>query len=342
MIGIFVPIFLLTSGFSLTEVFVFYIIVNLAYAVAAVPAAHLDAKIGFKHVIMLSMPLPIIFFSVLNSIQTNGFPLWALALIFGIHSGLFWTSYHTDFATVSDGKHLDKEVGFVKFAIKISGVFGPVIGGFIIAVFGFTPLLWTVVILLALSLVPLFFSKDIHSKTKISLKKAFKGKRIRDWVALAASGFENNVASVIWPIFIFFSVASSFELVGFVTTVSLIFSLIFIIITGKLADKHRNAVMKFGAISNAVVWIGKLFATTVPFVFVTDSLHGATNTMMTVPFEAKTYNNAAKQGVLEYVLFRATAVGVGGALIFVIMLFVTELTHAFWMGAASSLLFILL
>ncbi len=341
MIGIFIPIYLLTLGFSLTEVFVYYIIYNLVYSLAAIPAAHLDAKIGFKHTIMLATPILILFFILLTNIETSGFPLWALGIIVGIHSGLFWTSYHTDFATVSDGKHLDKEVGFVKFAIKISGVMGPVIGGAIIATFGFNPLLWIVVILLALSVVPLFFSKDVHSSSNISIRRAFKGKKVKDWIALAASGLEDSVAGVLWPIFIFFTVISSFETVGLVTSVSLVISLMFIIVTGKLADKHRNIVMRVGSITNAIVWGLKAFATSVSMVFVTDSLHGATKTLMSVPFEAKTYKNAERQGVIEYVLFRAIAVGIGSAALFVVMLFVTDITTSFWLGAGSSLLFLM-
>ncbi|NQV12089.1 MFS transporter [Candidatus Uhrbacteria bacterium] len=341
MIGIFIPIYLITLGYSLSAVLIFYIVRQAVYWVASFPAAYLDARFDFKHTMLISMPFLVIFFSLLATLQTMSWPLWVLAVASGIELGIFWTSYHTDFALMSDGKSLGKEVGFVQFCTKISNVAGPLAGGILISMFGFTMVLVIVNLLLVISILPLFISKDIHSKVKISFKNTFFGKGWKDYIALAASGFEAGVAGVIWPIFIFFYVVSDFTTVGLVTTVSLAFSIIAVVMAAELADKHRDLIMRLGAWMHAIVWGLKAFVVSAGHVFVSDSFHGTSRTLMMVPFNAKMYNKAGRVDALQYVLFRASAISFGAIILYVAMLFVVDLTTSFWLAGAASLLLLL-
>ncbi len=334
MIGIFIPIYLLTLGYSLKAVLVFFIIRQVVYALASFPTAILDAKFGFKHSILISMPFFIALLSMLATLETMSWPLWILAVLSGIQLAIFWTSYHTDFALVADGKDMGKEVGFVKFVTKASNVVGPLLGGFLIALIGFTNVFVIVNVLLLVSVVPLFFSKDTHSKSKVSIKKTFTGKGWKDYFALSAYGMESAVAGVIWPVFIFFYIVSDFTTVGLITTVSLSFSLVAVIVAAALADKHYNLVIRFGAITHTIIWGLKAFVTSAGQVFFADSFHGSSRSMLSVPFDAKMYKEAGRGDTLQYVLFRATA-------LFVAMIFIADLTSSFWMAGAASLIFLL-
>jgi hypothetical protein len=341
MIGIFIPIYLLTLGYSLKAVLIFFIIRQVVYALASFPTALLDARFGFKHAILISMPFFIAFLSMLATLETMAWPLWILAVLSGIQLAIFWTSYHTDFALVADGKDMGKEVGFVKFISKASNVVGPLLGGFLIVLIGFTNVLIVVNILLLVSVVPLFFSKDTHSKSTLSIKKTFTGKGWKDYLALAAYGMESSVASVIWPVFIFFYIVSDFTTVGLITTVSLSFSLIAVIVAAGLADKHYNFTIRFGAITHTIIWGLKAFVTSAGQVFFADSFHGSSRSMLAVPFDAKMYKKAGRGDTLQYVLFRATAVSIGSTALFVAMIFIADLTSSFWMAGAASLIFLL-
>lgn len=341
MINIFIPIYLLKLNYSLPSVLLFYAILNLVHALFVIPAAKISSKFGFKHSILFSIPLLLFFYILLYTLEMYQWPLYLLAIIFGINNSLFWVGYHTDFARFSKMKYRGEEIGFVKIFSSIFSVAGPLIGGLILAFTSFKFLYIIVSLLLFISAIPLFFSRDIHNPTNFSIKQIFTDQKIKDYLAFIGHGIESGVGATIWPIFIFFSILNSFASLGFITTLSLFFSLIFMFIIGRFSDVRRRLVLRLGGIFNAIIWGIKTIVTTSFQVFVIDSFYGITRTMREVPFDALSYDKANKRNIVEFIVFREIVIQTGRVILFISMMFIADFVTGFIFGGGASLLYLL-
>jgi len=340
MISIFIPIYLLKLNYSLTTVFIFYAILNFSHALFVIPAAKISSKYGFKHSIFYSIPILIIFYLALYTLKQFHWPIYLLAVIFGINNALYWIGYHVDFSRFSDKKNRGKEVGTVKIVSSIFYVLGPIIGGLIITFVGFQALFATVSILLLTSAIPLFFSKDIHNPINFSIRRIFKGQSIKNTFAFIGYGIEGGAASVIWPVFIFFSILNNFTTLGLVSSLSVSFSLLFVFIIGRFSDVRRRLVLKIGSLLNTVIWGVRFFIKTTLQVFIVDSFYGISQTLIYIPFDALSYDKANKSNIVKFIMFREIVIQSGRMIFFLIMAIIATLTVGFFFGGGASLLFL--
>jgi len=339
MIVIFIPIYLLQLGYSLTAVFVFYLVLNIARVFFMVAAAKIASRRGFKHVMFYHVPFMIIFYILLYNLENYGenIPLWIPAIFLAAGSSLFWMGYHLDFAKFSNKKTRGREIGFSKIFSSIFHVAGPFIGGLILYYFSFKILFTVVSIILFFSVSPLFFSKDIHSPLTISLKSIFNKKKIKSAFAHMGFGIESSVAIVIWPIFIF-AILDSYVVLGLVSSFGLLFSLIATFIIAKFSDARRRLVLRLGAVFTALIWFLKVFITTGLQIFIVDSIHGVTRTMKYISFDALSYDKANKGGIMEHMVFREVFINFGRVVLYSILILTSDLVGGLIMGGGSSLL----
>jgi hypothetical protein len=113
LINIFVPIYLITIGYSFMTAFIFMAIGSAFHAIFSYSAAKLSARIGFKHLIMVSAPFLIIYYLLLNYItviQALGIPIVLIAAFGGTSNAFFWLGYHTDFAKSTTKKNSGKKL----------------------------------------------------------------------------------------------------------------------------------------------------------------------------------------------------------------------------------------
>jgi len=341
LVSVFVPIYLLKLNFSLSSVLFYYIAAYIIHTISIIPAAKLSAKFGFKHIILFSLPLLIIFFLLLYSLPQYNWPLPFLAIFSGLNLSLFWVGFHIDFATFSDKKHRGEEVGMIRLITSAFQAIGPIVGGLIITFLGFKSLFVTVSVVLIAAAIPLFLSKDIHTKFDFKTRNLFKGQKLTDAIALVARGMERGMGIVIWPMIIFFNILNSYTALGTITTLTLVFSLAFTFIIGKAADKKRGSVLKFGAIFNSIVWLTRTFVRTSLQVFIIDSFYGMSKTMYLIPFDASDYDKANKSNIVRYIIFRQLMVSLGLVGLFTILYFIGSLTAGPIIGAGASLLILL-
>jgi len=341
MISIFIPIYLLKLNYSLATVFIFFAVLNASHALFIIPAAKISSKYGFKHSIFYSIPILIIFYLALYTLEQFHWPIYLLAVIFGINNALYWMGYHVDFSRFSNKKNRGEEIGISRLISSVFHVLGPITGGLIITFIGFQALFATASILLLISAIPLFFSKDIHNPISFSIKGIFKGQSIKNTLVFIGHGIETGVASIIWPIFIFFSILNNFTTLGLVSSLSLSFSLFFIFMISRFSDIRRKLVLKIGSLLNAVIWGVRFFIKTTFQVFIVDSFYGISQTLISIPFNALSYDKANESNIVKFIMFREMIIQSGRVVLFLIMAIIATLIMGFFFGGAASLLYLL-
>lgn len=341
MINIFIPIYLLNLGYSLATVMVFYAIMAGAHALSVFPAAWIASKHGFKHSIFFSAPFLLVFYIMLYTLTSYGWPLPVIAVFYGMSNAFFWMGYHVDIAKFSDKKHRGKQLSVMEICTQILHVASPAIGGFVLAFSGFHTLFAVVCGLMMVSAIPLFLSKDIHEPAGVKFRDVFRRRKIRDALGFIAHGFEGGVAQVVWPIVIYFTILSSFTTLGFVHSVSLFSSLVVVWLIGKFSDINRRLVLRLSALLNILVWTARALISTTFQVFIVDGFYGISLAGRHISFNALSYDKANKDNLIVYTMFREVMINSSRSLLFVILIFLTAKYATFIIGGVSSLLLML-
>ncbi|MBD3319231.1 MFS transporter [Candidatus Woesearchaeota archaeon] len=338
MIGIFVPIYLLQLNYSLSAVIGFYAIIAATHAIMTVPAARIAAKWGFKHTIILSTPFFVIFYLMLYSLDTMRWPLWSIAVIWGIKNALFWLGYHVHFTLVAHSKQEGREIGFARIVGLGMSVLGPVIGGLILTFFGFKSLVMIAMIILAISGIPYLLTKDPHESVNYSISRIFKMDP-RNALGFIGKGMESGIGGVIWPIFVFFAIVQTYTNMGIITSLSLVFGVLFTFVIGRFSDIYRRIVLRIGGFVNAIIWGVRIVITTTFHVAIVDSLYGASQTLIYIPFTALSYDKS-RANIVEGIMRREIMLNISRAATLAILIPVTNLLGTFIMGSGASLMLI--
>lgn len=341
MISVFIPIFLMKLGYSLKVVLLFYALAYSTHFLFITPTSKIASRIGFKHCMFFSTPLLVGFYFLLYMLESHTFSPYILAVILGISNCLFWTSFHTDFSMFSKLKDRGKQVGFRKLVIQGANILGPAMGGIILTVFGFNVLFVIVSIFLLLSTTPLFFSKDIYKSTKISISNVFNKRTLRDALGNIGFGMETGANIAIWPVFVFFVIADSYTILGFVRSISFMFATFAVIASGYFTDINRRLMLRVGALFTALIWIGKAIVNTIGQVLFVDSLHGMSKMMTAIPYDALCYDKAGQKKVVEGIMFKELMATLGRTIFFLISAFILSLKGSMILASAASLLYLL-
>lgn len=342
LLAIFIPLYLLDLGYTLKSVLWMFALWSFIHLILTPLVAKCVSKYGIKHTILFSLIPLIVGYLALYSIETYSWPLWLISLLFALSSTMYWFAYHLDFSKFSNHKKRGKEIGKSKIITALFLVAGPAAGGFLATTVGFQILFLISILILMLSSIPLFMSQDVHEPIKFSLKDVFKGTKIKDFLSFFALGFESGMTLVIWPIFLYMTVLTSYKAVGLVYSVSLIVSLVAIFFVAKLTDVKRRLTLKVGAVVNSVVWIVRSFVKIPLHAYAVDSFYGASKSSVLVPFDAIAYDKANEsKDLIKFTMFRELSIHTGRTVIFLVMIPIANLVIGFYLAAGISLLYLL-
>jgi len=309
---------------------------SFVHLLSIVPAAKLSSRIGFKHMIFVSNPLLILSYLIFL-LKIN---FYYAAVLFGLHGAFFWTSYHVDFARFSRKGARGRQIGLLNIINTLFSVAGPFIGGILLVFSDFNLVFIISSVIILVSAIPFLLSKDIRYTAKFSIRKIFGREKCRNAVGFLGYGFETGIAHILWPVFIFVFILNNFALLGSVASISLLASMLFTLFVGRYTDINKNFLLKLGSLINSIVWGIRMLVSTAFQVFLIDSIAGASRMLVEIPVSAATYDNAAKSGLVEYIIFREIALFSGRVILFAGLLLMSNFIGSFFAAAGASLLFV--
>ncbi|MBI2507389.1 MFS transporter [Candidatus Woesearchaeota archaeon] len=341
MVGIFVPLYLLIElKYSLSNVILFYVIYSLAYLLFIFPSSKLVDLFSFKYITLISCPLYISYFVLLDFIPSYSWLFYLVPFLLGVADSFFWLGFHFEFAGASDYKDRGKEIGNWFNLSLFSGLVGPLMGGSLLLASGFDLLFFIVSVLIFGSAVPMFFCKYKNKRMEVKLREIFSIKFLRDGIAYFGNGGAGIVAGVFWPIFVF-SFLQGYLKLGSLATIISLFTLLFTILIGKLTDGYsRRMIVKIGTAFNCISWILKIFIKNL-FQLVGLYLFGGFSSMTAeLPFSALMYDKSKNRG--EYFIMRGFYFSLGRIVILLLVLWIGSLKSSFLLASLFSLLYMLL
>ena len=342
MIGIFLPLYLLSLGFSLSLVMVFYFLVSSTIVGSIFIATRFCAKYGTKKCILIAILVEILFYSVLFILPYAKLLVVVLAFLYGVGSAFYWIPFHNILAVGLDHKRLGKEYGVFRAALAFAAAGGPLIGGIMIAMLGFNAPFIAAILFLILSIIPLLLSKDFPMKQRFSLKKDMHRFDFRVLIGYLGDGIDDRITLTLWPIFIYMLVGS-YITVGGLSALALVISTTSMMIAGWMFDtKHIRKMFVISTILSGIVGAARAFVSTVAHIVGIELLFRPANQLTQVTHTSAHYEAARKSGdVVAFNILRELFIHGGIAAFCLVFAFIFTFTQrveiAFFVGAITHL-----
>lgn len=296
LIGIFIPIFLLDSGFSLTQIASFYVFFFAARSVMDAVSGLCVARFGPKHTMVLAEALHILAAALTVATPTAGLPLLLPACMWGAGNSLFYIAFHVDFSKIKHSVHGGKELGYVTIMERIGGTAGPLIGGILATVFGPQYIFFIAIALMTFGLIPLFRTAE---PTKVRQHLDFKNLNLaplkRDFISYGAISTEQNLCNVLWPLFLalFVFTHQVYATVGILWSIGILTSIGTSFTIGKLIDKHKGGhLLRVSAVANALLYAVRPFTAGIPMTLGINVANEAITVGYRLPFFKGLYDAA--------------------------------------------------
>lgn len=265
VVGIFVPIYLYSLGYSLASIFLMQIIFTVFRPLFSFFAAKSIAYIGPKHTMAIGTFAQIAYLLILVSIEQTNLSILLLGVVSSFAYAMYGLALEVDFSKVKHTEHGGKELSFITICERIGSSLGPLVGGLVASFISPRATIIIALLIMAGSLIPIFMSAEpIKSRQSITLKGFPWRRHKRDFLSGLFFGVENVVSVMVWPLFVALAVFSTntYASVGLLVSLSTASALIAFYLIGKLIDdKKGGLLLKVGAISNAVVHLIRPFVT---------------------------------------------------------------------------------
>jgi MFS family permease len=341
LIGLFIPVYLLTLGFSLPDVIIFEILSSLVIILVSPLVVNLASSIGIKHTMLISVPIVLLFLGSFLYIQVYSIPLVIVAVFKGMMVPFYWVPLNSDFSKSEDKKASGRESAYYHVLPKLAGVFGPIGGGLVASLFGFSSLFWIAGIMVLGSAITPLASSDYKSAIAYQWKNLIrvKGKMLD---SLVAEGILMGAAILIYPLYVYQSTNSVVAL-GEMGSVLYFGTFVFTLLAGWFSDKFsKRTLIRIGGLVLAIGWL-LLFLGGVGYHAISSAIIGIGGALIAVPIFAKVTSTTNASNRTELMALREMSLRVGMVICLLAFLLAPEAIRylvGFGMAVLASLYFV--
>ena len=351
LVSIFEPIYIfLFFNFSIPKTLLFFAVIRGLFGILSPFGAKIITRIGVKHSFLLTAPILFFYYLALWHIQAGFWVVISAIILAVIYSIIFWPAFHIDFCRFTPREKRGFEVSKRNVAISLSAAIAPFIGGVILIKYGFPILFLMVLILLFVSVLPLFLSQEIHETYADSFERAFgelRQKKYRNAVlAFSANGIERAVSFLIWPLFLFIS-AIDYSSIGQITSGALILGMIASLYIGRLTDRtNRQKLLRIGSMLMGITWLIKMVIRTPLDAFLAHTLYRFAMPAAYIPYLSSFYDMAARKDVNRdrIIILREISANLAMCVLLLILAFILSFVNTliwiFPIAALASLGFV--
>ena len=318
LIGIFIPIFILSQGYEFQNIIYFYIVHNIFLLATMVIAIVAGKRIGLKRLLIARLPFLFLYFLALLSWEFLQFSYFFIAILSGVQAALYWMPLNIIFTRESKPKDMGKFVSKLIAYPQIVGIIGPLIGAVLIKFFSFKVLFSFAFLVIIFSVLPILQIDIKKVKYDLDFKKGLKlfRKYKKYMIAELFDNFGGETEGIIWPVFIFLTLGSIMS-IGFIGALIPVGSIIFTLLVGKWIDKGDHGFyMKIGALSLLAIWLVRFIADSSLIYYLTTVVSGFCLSLLVVPYMAKMTKIAKKETVDEFIIFREFFFFIGRMILF--------------------------
>src|SRR3989344_347401 len=349
LILIFEPIFFYKEGFTLSQIAMYYAVHYVLYALLLPVGAKFAARFGLERCLTFSLPVFVVYFLTLAAVASVHSFIWVAVVLLTFHKIFYWPAYHAYLAKVGDGKNRGTELSWLTLLRYGVGIAGPLIGGLIVAAFGFQALFVLTAMTVLVSAMPLLATKEHYRPVSFSYaapwREIFKKRNRGMSLAMLGMG-ENLIDLVFWPIFMFIILGSADKVGIFAAATTAVMAAVGFLV-GEMADRFsRRALLRLYLPFMVVGYLFRPLALIPISMLLTDALNKLAYIGVNLPMVYKLYEQARGVGYLKYATAFEMALAIAKAItawflvwLFAVTLPYTALTITFILSAFLALMY---
>jgi len=356
LVGIFVPIYLLTIGFDLRTVFSYFLIFSFTLVPFFILTAKFCQHLGVKKTLLLRIPILFIYLASLFLVKQIPAIVYFIPVFYALETSLYWYPLHLIFTTHALEGEMGKKVSHFFAWPKAVGVILPIISAGIAISLGFKFLFVIASVVYLISSIIYFQFDEIKITTSFTLGKVWEFiKKYPHYIVLEViENWREDISGVVWPIFVFISISAlggavnqkiGIFSVGMITTISAVIALLFNLFVGNLSDKYnKKKILNVGFFLVAIIWFAASKIIPSQFnLYLLAFLFSLTSAYIEVPYQSLTYNLAKADKKEEFIVFREIPLLIGRGLMYLLaIIFATKLQVLFLISSIVFLSFLLI
>jgi len=290
LVSIFVPLFVYqqalriwgTMQLGLLAVVSYYFLQRLIVLVMSIPISKIIERIGFRRSIAISIFLLIL--NMASLVLAKQYPILIVAatIFMGLNIPMYWVARDSALSQDTPSRDMGKDMGGIAALEQIAALSGPFVAGVIIERFGFSILFTVALVILVVSVIPLWWMPHHAHKNGVTLAGFFWWVTSRRYfhqsVALIGASMQDYGLSVLWPLALFFA-GIKIGALGIIFSAVMIVRVGFQYGVGTWFDRMRKRggvgdeiAYAFSTISSALLWLVRLFVSGIWAVVLVDSI----------------------------------------------------------------------
>jgi|GEM_PF-4644392 hypothetical protein len=304
LINIFVPVYFLVHGISLPVILLIFTAQSAVHGTTALLLGKITLfNVGIKHTFIITTFLYIASFIVIKQgVAFNWTVLWVV--LTGAADALYSCSYHSFLSLKVDDRSAGKEVAAMSILAMLVGILTPFGGAVLITIFGFQRMFLVGSIILALSVVPLLFSREIdiseqtYLKGLSNIRQLWESKK-RIFISTIGHGLDGT-SSPLWDSLYIYKLLGGIKLLGGVTSVISFIQMISNYIGGSRIDRNKDG-FNVG-ISGSIFARLFMFIAFHPYVaLMSETLDSATRPLFSTAYDTIFYKSLRSSNTISYV-----------------------------------------
>lgn len=292
LVGIFIPIYLLYLGYSLSDIFFFLFLIGGFMALLMPFGFWCIGQLGANKTMVLGNAGYVVFFVLLLSLQYTDIPLWVLACFRAFYSAVYFPAFHANFTVARAHTKTGSQLGTLHaITLALNGL-APAAGGFLAIKYGLPAMYACAAVMVVVGSLPLLFGKDVLKGTSFNMRRVPFKHSGRDFLANGCYSVAGLVETVIWPLIISL-VITSYAGIGALSSVVIVSSILISLYVGKREDKvGEKQYISHGIAVGALGGFGKLVAASPVGIFGVNIFSGASLAFLSNSFLSRYYKNA--------------------------------------------------
>lgn len=343
LIGIYVPIYLLTLNYPLSKVLWFFIIVHTsALLIGLGIIVPLLKRYGPITVLKCSFPLHVLFLTLLLLLENNPIPLVLIAVLSGAQNMAYWMPLNLLFIKHSNKKDMGSNLGKFFALPKFFGIFGPLISAVMIPFVGFFPVFVVSIFSLGISYIPLLKVPDNTVKVALNFTKAWN--RLRKQKTLfILEGLDNVIeeSEWFWGIYVYLLIGS-LSTPGIIGSLEAVGGAIFTVLVGKYANGHAKKLIPIGAILLLVIMISRIWITDALTAYTITVFASFVMTLFLVSYFTSIYKAIKGEDEEEFIILREIPTTLGRLVMFGGIFLTMDHLNLFFLTPAVFILVLLI
>jgi hypothetical protein len=313
LVLIFIPIFLLKSGYSFRAVLVYVLLSQVFSALTQYHVSRLFAHLTPHKLMVAGQIWFMVLFGLLFSLVSVGWPLALLAFAWAMNRNLYWTAFHYVFSMSRHHQHGGRQIAGVTALSTFGATIAPAIGGIVASLFGMNYVYIAAILIIFLAVSPMLDHAGGPARIRLSLSWSMFNKMRRDVAANFFNGTVIMAEQNIWPLFVYF-IVTSYAGVGLLSTVIAFAGILVTLYVGRREEiKGESYYINQGVSAYSLASIGRILASNSSHVFGLNFLSGVGRSLYVTPFMNRYYTNSDGAHRLGYITIMEGAFSVGSA-----------------------------